>query len=128
MRQNGRILLSIRLPFGKKTPDDQCMLPVEYIQMLHPMKNMIQHLLLHQCRCDPLCHLFGECCFDAPELENYKKQDEPLTYKCDGGSAIVSSCPADQFDTEEQRLCEAGVYGQWSPLSWTVYDVSTNLR
>ena len=88
-------------------------------------------------RCDSRCHYFGECCFDAPEPgPDFKKPEEILTYKCvppgsasqsTQGYALISTCPTGS-ESIRNTLCNDAVYGNWSSLSWPVYDDHTNLR
>ena len=87
-------------------------------------------------RCDPRCHYFGECCFDAPEPLDFTKPTDLLKYVCvlpgseiqgTQGYALIATCPTGS-DPRQQRLCEQGVYGEWNPLGWPVYDNSTKLE
>lgn len=59
------------------------------------------------CRCDPLCALYGDCCVDAPSFlsEDERRGDSPII--CDNsGVYMMSSCPAEWSDSSTHFHCE----------------------
>ena len=66
----------------------------------------------------------------------FRRPTTPLTYECiplqyeyDGlrGYAVIATCP-EESDLRLKLLCDRWVFREWTPLSWAVNDVTTNLR
>ncbi|XP_067948532.1 uncharacterized protein [Watersipora subatra] len=86
------------------------------------------------CRCNPLCHYFGGCCFDAPHpfagqnlsiLLNQTAWTCFDIYKSKKGIAIIDSCP-DSFAGNASQ-CTEGNNDRWDLMGWLVSDVNTRL-